>query len=1116
MEIFARVMLFFAFRPVFSRPAGIVALSGLLCVWLCNSAFRLDPHQPTLAFERISVEQGLSNSRVNSIHQDSKGLMWFSTTDGLNRFNGYEMATFRHDPEDPHSIAGNWISEVQEGPLGNIWIRFGIGGIDLWSRETGRFYHFHGDPTDPSGLPSNEVFTIVPARTGGMWILTPRGVTRGIPSILPTGELTVRFESFSKLAGARALTVGPAGYLWVGTVRGGVFRERDDGLSFDTIAPNQAAPSDRSSGRILADAFPRVSALYVDSRSNPWVGYRGMGLHGLSDDGTLTPIPGSPNSTILKILADAEGRIWCLSDRAEVHRYDPETNAWRAYPDTPGAGQNPAAISIAADERGGVVIGTAGGLAVYVADRDDFIRHRHRATDPRSISYNQIQTLFTDDRGGLWVGTNGGGICRLDERAARFGHHRLLDESLPTPSAQVVTAIASGPDGDLWIGTPVGAVRYDVETGFVSRHDLRPGPREITNLSSGRNGLWVASPVKVAQFTGTEPFAADLVPIDIESGAHISVVYEDGTGALWAGTNLGLYKRGPGERELRAFTDDAVAPYLTRKQVVALEEDARGNLWIGTFRGGLSRLNLATGQIRHYPYQNNEPGEINSKSVTCLYADRRDRLWVGTYSGGLNLFDVEHETFSAYTERDGLSGSKVNAILEDDLGRLWISTNHGISRFEPETDTFKNFDSQDGLQSNEFTMGAALASPDGYLCFGGINGFNRFHPSNLVEDDRPPRVALTGFRKFDKTVPLAVVRSDRADIELAHDDRFISFEFVGLSYDNPEKTQYSYYLEGFDEVWIDSGSRRYAAYTNLGPGSYTFYVRAATGEGVWSEPSLGLTVFVRPPFYRATWFYFLLGGLLISSLWLAHVLRVRYKIRQSVTLERVRFAERDRIREQISADYHDELGHKLTKISIFSELIKRNLNGQSEAVEPYIDKVTESVATLARATRDFIWTLNPHRDSLYELVLHLQEFGLGLFEDTDTSFHVEGLSPEMREVSLSVEWKRHLTLMFQEVLHNSLKHADCANVTLAVAVSVDQEGSNLAISVHDDGRGLSEPVPRSATPTREGTGQGFANINRRAAKLGGDVILISDSGTHVEFRGQLPSLASRHETEVSP
>jgi signal transduction histidine kinase/streptogramin lyase len=620
----------------------------------------------------------------------------------------------------------------------------------------------------------------------------------------------------------------------------------------------------------------------------------------------------------------------------------------------------------------------------------------------------------------------------------------------------------------------------------------------------------------VAQLVGTDSFAADIVPIDTEDGARISVLYEDRAGTLWAGTSFGLYKSAPNERKLRPFTGDTIEPNLTRRQVVALEEDSKGNLWVGTFRGGLSRLNLATGQIRHYAHRDNGPGQINSKSVTCIHVDKRDRLWVGTYSGGLNLFDVESEVFSAYTERDGLSGSKVNAILEDERGRLWISTNNGISRFEPETGAFKNFDSQDGLQSNEFTMGAALAEGNGYLCFGGINGFNRFHPSELVEDDRPPRVALTGFRKFEKTIPLSTVRSERADIELAHDDRFISFEFVGLSYDNPQKTQYAYRLEGFDETWVDSGTRRYAAYTNLGPGSYTFYVRAASGEGIWSEPSLGLTVFVRPPFYRTTWFYFLLGGLLASGLWLAHALRVRYKIRQSVTLERVRFAERDRIREQISADYHDELGHKLTKISIFSELIKRNLNGQHESVEPYIDKVTESVATLARATRDFIWTLNPHRDSLYELVLHLQEFGIGLFEETEISFHVEGLSPEMREVPLSVEWKRHLILMFQEALHNSLKHADCTNVTFSVAVSTDSPGPKLTISVRDDGQGLEELDPSPKTLPREGAGQGFANINRRAAALGGKVALISDSGTRVEFRGLLPSLASQHETEVSP
>ena len=531
-------------------------------------------------------------------------------------------------------------------------------------------------------------------------------------------------------------------------------------------------------------------------------------------------------------------------------------------------------------------------------------------------------------------------------------------------------------------------------------------------------------------------------------------------------------------------------------------------------------------------------------------------LWIGT-SNGLNRFDLKptpgekNTEFIIYREKDGLPNSVICGILEDDAGNLWLSTHKGISKFDPQANVFRNYDSADGLQSNIFHPGAFFKDQSGMLYFGGINGFNRVHPAGISENRHVPPVRITSIKLFNK--PLRLNRNNGVvEIpEFAYDQNFLTFIFAALDFTAPEKNRYAYKLEGIDNDWQYAGRKNEAVYTSLNPGEYTFHVKAANNDGVWNQDGATVHFVIRPPFWQTAWFYLLCAILLGVVIYSIHYFRIKQKIRQSLLIERARQKERDWVREKTARDYHDELGHQLTKISLYSELIRQDLllknevedsssgshhpakrisgetsqltknngnarngnsngsngnsvkngvkngngNGSQQFDPPqilnYLNKITSASDHLCTDTRDFIWALNPEKDSFYETALHLKHFADELLEETGIRVTVSGLTKALETVKLSMDWRRHIILIFKEAMNNCLKHAECQTVKLEFAVVAN----NLQIRLIDDGKGLPPETP---------DGNGLRNMKKRANKINGTLKLISNSGkgTQIQFTSQ--------------
>lgn len=341
-------------------------------------------------------------------------------------------------------------------------------------------------------------------------------------------------------------------------------------------------------------------------------------------------------------------------------------------------------------------------------------------------------------------------------------------------------------------------------------------------------------------------------------------------------------------------------------------------------------------------------------------------------------------------------------------------------------------------------------------------------------------------------LPLKLLAQTK-EIELSYKENFVCFAFIPLDYKNPNKNQYAYKLEGFDKDWIYCGTRRYASYTNLHPGNYVFRIKSLNSSGIWNEDRTSFMIMIHPPFWRTGWFYLLAIGFLIITASVLYSYWVKHKAQQMLEMERVRMLERQQIRRRAATNFHDELGQESTKISLYSEIIKKHFIGSSPEFNEYVNKICVASKSLTMGMRDFNWLLDPEKDSLYECAIHLKDFGDELFDKTGIAFRVQGISKDLENINISMEYRRQLTLIFKEGMNNILRHAYGKNVTLKITM----KPLNLQMTLSDDGKGFDKKLQLN--------GNGLRNMKDRAKKVQGELKVISKpgKGTTIEFIGQL-------------
>jgi ligand-binding sensor domain-containing protein/signal transduction histidine kinase len=793
-------------------------------------------------FERITVEDGLSQNAVLTILQDRRGFIWLGTEDGLNKYNGYGFEIFKHDPDDPTTIADSLTSKIYEDQSGNLWIGTRT-GLDRYDPSTNTFSHFQNDPTDPSSL-------------SGTWVV----------SIVEDSQ----------------------GKLWIGTDDGGVNQFDRETETFVRYIHN---PNDPMS---LSDNSVRV--IYEDRSGRLWVGTRdGLNLFNPADK-TFIHYGNDPSGSldlgennISCILEDTRGIFWVATEDSGLYYKRPSAERFsqlRNNPQDPESLSHDRVRSLFEDQNGQLWVGTQNGLDLLNPNGFNFIHFRNDPGDPQSLSSNAIWSIYQDRTGLLWFGTYGGGVSTYSQYANQFAHYQHKSDNPNSLSDNMVWSIAEDRYGALWIGTFNGGLnRLDPGRNVFTLYQNDPeDPSSLSSndvraiLEDSSGNLWIGTSGGLDRF---DPQAENFIHYrhDPENSKSLSenrvlTILEDDNGYLWIGTRTGgLNKMDPATGECIHYQynpDDDGS--LSDNRIWSLFKDHEGAIWVGTL-GGLNMWDEEDQRFIRYTNNPDDPQSLSNDSIFSIYEDPSDILWIGTWGSGLDRFDRETSSFTHFTEKDGLPNNVIYGIEADQDGNLWLSTNLGLSKFNPQTIAFKNYDVRNGLQNNEFNVGAHAKGQSGKLYFGGVQGFNEFLPNQIRDNPIVPHVVITSFAKFNQTVKEDLV--DGEEILLSYKDNYISFEFAALDYNAPDKNLYAYMLEGFDQDWVQAGTRRYTSYTNLKGGDYVFRVRGSNNDGIWNEQGTSVQIKITPPFWETGWFIGL--AIVITSTGLIAGFRLRVR-----------------------------------------------------------------------------------------------------------------------------------------------------------------------------------------------------------------------------------------------
>jgi signal transduction histidine kinase/ligand-binding sensor domain-containing protein len=825
-------------------------------------------------FVRIGLEQGLPQNTVEAIVQDALGFIWFGTQDGICRYDGYSFRIFRADIKDSSALQSASIGTMFVDKRGTLWVGTEGGGLSRFDAVRERFTTYRHDPNDTRSLADDTIEALYEDHTGVLWVGTETGglcrlddAQRGTFTTFRHDPADTRSISSNRVY---SITQDQNHVFWIGTFGGGLNKfvpQTGECTRFLYDPTNVASLSNNFIYQVLPDADGML-----------WIATYGGGLNRFQPgrtrfggNGTFTRFQHNTNTTVNSlsndrlraITFDRSGRLWMSTDGSGVDMLDVETRQFQNYRYVPGENGTISGNfgrALFCDASGIIWIGTNVGGVCYKAAKK-FMLFRRAGNNPHTLSNDIVRALHEGNDGTLWIGTNDGGLNAMNRATGEFRswkHDSLNPKSL---SNNAVWSIVGAGEGKLWVGTHDGLNLFDTRTGEA--RVLRSGLND--SLSNVPNIIRALLPARYSARGGIE----------------------NDNDMMWIGLvqNAGLLRYDPlTKRSVRYLNNPANPRSLGSNYIRSLCRRRDGSVWVGTWNGGLCKFDAARGDFTVFKTDPANPRTIRSNVVRSLHEDRQGILWVGTPEGLYRLDDEARGTFTLFNEADGLPNNVIYGIEDDTAGNLWISTNKGLTRFNPRTKQCRNYSVSDGLQSNEFNGTASCTTRDGMMYFGGVAGFNGFHPDSVRDNAHVPPVMLTALSIFNKPVQLDTAIELAHSIQLRHDDN-ITIEFTALDYAASQQNRFMYLMEGFDHQWTELGTKHEATYTALPPGTYTFRVRASNADGVWNMTGRSLRVVVVPPWWMTWWFrsvaVLAFAGLLVGAVrW-----RVAYLHRRADVLQ---------------------------------------------------------------------------------------------------------------------------------------------------------------------------------------------------------------------------------------
>jgi signal transduction histidine kinase/ligand-binding sensor domain-containing protein/DNA-binding response OmpR family regulator len=807
----------------------LITRSALLSLCLV-SGFVSAPSQD-LPFRHFTVENGLSHNTVNDITQDSLGFLWIATSNGLNRFNGYEFQIFESSTAEGAGLPSNGINVVKAGSADMLWVGTRK-GICYWSQRDGRIISGESLFIKDTLWNLYNIGDIHIDQQSNVWVLAEYEGFHIFKKEPTSAHFTK--ELFLADPGGSAGFYGQiaedkSGRILVGISRSGLWVKESAGKKFSRV--------DLELGQDCA-----VTCLLTDQSGGLWIGSLSGLYHRKKESESFRKLSSLSDSTVRRLYQDVSGNIWVGTDTR--------------------------------------------GLNLYKEETDSFVAYDHKLEDPTTLLHNSVKAIFRDRQNILWVGTWASGVSAHDNNAAAFTHFHsgVTDRNLTN---NAVTAFAEDEKGNYWVATDRGGLNYfDRARGTFSwfRHDKEksfPSSDIIQHILYTDGDLWIGNWASGLDYydsrTGSSRNIASATHGKSLFSNSVFYIFKDSRRNLWFATGQGLnfvsaeqvknLKRR--QNVLEGYQNNPNDPKsISDNSVRCMFEDSDGMIWAGTWTG-VNKFDPATATFENL---NNNPRHLpiyTDDLVLCITETKAGNLVFGTNERGLLFYRPGTNELQIFNKSTGFPSSTVFGVQQDNKGFLWISTTNGLVKFNESDMSFALYTQHDGLPSNEFRANASLRTSTGHMLFGGNNGFVAFHPDAIQKNITPPKMVITQFRLFNEVVKPSsdgILSTDisRTDgIELSHDQSSLMFEFVALNFTAPAKNRYAYRLTGIDRDWIPAGTDRSASYSYIPPGQYTFQVQGSNNDGVWSEP-VSLNIVVQPPWWETIWFRVLAGSSIVA------------------------------------------------------------------------------------------------------------------------------------------------------------------------------------------------------------------------------------------------------------
>ncbi len=1054
-------------------------------------------------FEKITTRDGLSQNDVNCVFQDRNGFLWIGTFDGLNRYDGYSFKTYRVKPSSSstNGLTSNLIFRIKEDSSGNLWIATSNEGVCRFDVKKEQFIQVNNTASDPNRLADNRVLDVECMDNGTVWVGGMGGIN--------------------------------------------ILSEVNGKIQAKEIFESETSKIKESTHRIVSDKFQRV-----------WIGTQSRLLVCESNGKNIQQvhIPGAGIFYIRSLCAVNEGVFVGTSSGIFFIRFDTiDQLKYQIFKVS-----DIVARDIILDRTNNLFVAANNGLFnfSYTPKEYSIIKlknHFRIGATENNLSSQIVTSLYEDASGIIWIGTNGGGLNKYNPKRKKFALYKNTLES-GSLSHNKIRAIFEDSESNIWIGTEGGGINYldhtknrNFRTGFV-RYTSGSEALENNVYSIIETGLgidrkvWagIGYPKRLAQFDigkSTVPrLSGNPLPEIINS---VFTMLKDKDENLWLGTYgaVGLFKyiKTGDSYRLVNYKSNGNPGDLSSNIIRSLLQDKQGNIWVGTDAGlnvlPKEELSKDNPRFKVFRNQKDNPNSLSNDYILPLFESKDGDIWVGTMGGGLNLVrnreNLDSVSFTCFNSENGLSSDVIKGILEDDYGFLWISSNKGLTRFEPKEKTFVDFDIADGLQDFEFGELACCKLKDGMMIFGGVNGFNTFYPQQIITDMTLPKVVFTDLQilnqsvevgeKLGRRVVLDQVINHTERIKLKYAENSFAIYFSALHFSAPHKNIYKYMLEGFDQEWITKKSNeRFAKYTNLKPGKYSFKLLASNNDGVWSNSVRQIEIIVVPPWWRSN---LAMIVYIIAFVWLMWFFQkysfIRIKQKNELFMERF---EKEKMEElsQMKFRFFTNISHEFRTpltliIGSIDKLIRKGNEIPTEIQNKHV-VIQRNASMLLRLINQLVDFRKFEQGKMKLLVT--KENIVQFLENISSAFTDFAANKNIRftftypknEIFVWFDTDR-LEKIVYNLLSNAIKFTDSGGT---IELSLEDHDEIIKICVKDSGVGMSKEAQEhiferfyQATKIKqkniEGTGIGLSYSKGLAEMHHGDILFSSEEGVGSTF-----------------